>query len=68
MKLYEALKHNVCSFEVPWEVWRLFGRNQQRLEIIVDQVSLGEDIATLSEARKALEWYVDQLGGSVKWK
>ena len=68
MKLHEALKHNVSSFEVPWDVWRLFGEKQKHLEIVVDQVSLGEDTASLEEARNAIAWYVDQLGGTVKWE
>jgi hypothetical protein len=67
MKLHEALKKNTNNFMVPWDVWRLFGEKQKVLEIVGDQVSLGEDVATLEEARNAVAWYVDQLGGKVKW-
>lgn len=68
MKLHEALKHNVSSFEVPFEVWRLFGENQKRLEIVGEEICLGQDFESLEQARKAVAWYVDQLGGKVKWE
>lgn len=45
------------DIEVPYHVWTCFG----------DQASLGEDAKSLDELRKAIEWYVEQLDGKVKW-
>jgi hypothetical protein len=54
--------------EVPWNVWRLFGTQQQRINIVdSNEISLGEDYATLEEARTAIKFYVEQFGGKVKW-
>lgn len=33
-----------------------------------DQASFGKDFGSLQELRTAIQWYVDQLGGTVKWE
>jgi len=68
MKAHEVLKHNIASIEVPFEVWSLFGHQQKHIDFYGDLICLGEDSASLDKARKALAWYVDQLGGKVKWE
>jgi hypothetical protein len=56
------------EIEVPFEVKRVIGGH--RMSIMGEQVSIGSDdcdFVSVSEAREALEWYVNQLGGKVKW-
>ncbi len=66
---YNAIQKIGHSVEVPHGVWTLFpGENVHNLEVLGDQISLGGDYYSLEKARAAIEWYVDQLGGSVKWK
>lgn len=67
MKAYEVVKHNVVEIEVPFEVWVLFGHQQKKIEFLGDYICLGEDSASLERCRTAIAWYVDQLGGKVKW-
>ncbi len=66
MKVYEQLKlqHDV---EVPWEVWRFFGRTAKKFVLAGNAASPGEDFGNIDELRAAVAWYVDQLGGKVKW-
>lgn len=59
----------VSEVEVPWNVWRFIGsENTKRISIHGDQICLGEDYGSLDEVRNAIQWYVEQLGGTVKWK
>lgn len=67
MKLYKRMLESK-DIDVPWESWRFFGKQSQSIGMAGDQASLGEDYGTLSELRVAFEWYVDQLGGKVKWE
>lgn len=67
MKIKEQLKLQK-NIEVPFEVWRMFGKNCKVVTIAGDQASLGEDYGSLQELRSAVQWYVDQLDGKVKWE
>jgi len=54
--------------KAPWAVSRVTGCTE--LSIVGDQVSIGvldSDYVHLAEARTAIEWYVNQLGGTVTW-
>ena len=68
VKIIEQLKLQK-DIEVPWNVWRLFGHCAKRITLHGDQASLTDqgDFANQEELRKAKEYYVDQLGGKVKW-
>lgn len=67
MKLKEQLKLQK-DIEVPFDVWRMFGKNCKVISMSGNQASLGEDFGSLQELRTAIQWYVDQLGGTVKWE
>jgi hypothetical protein len=64
---YKAIQDIGHSVSVPYEVWSLFGSTAKAVEVLGTQISLGEDYAPLENVRSALEWYVGQLGGKVKW-
>lgn len=64
----DNLKNAPPEIPVPWEVWSLWGHAAKRIDFAGDQASLGEDYAKLDRIRFALEWYVDQFGGNVKWE
>jgi hypothetical protein len=66
MKLKEQLKLQK-DIQVPYNVWRMFGDDCKMISIAGNQASLGEDYGTIEDLRNALEFYVDQLGGKVKW-
>lgn len=54
---------------VPWGVSRLIDIPKHGIEILGDQAYLGTgDAGTLEEIREALDWMVEQFGGSVKWE
>jgi hypothetical protein len=57
----------ISEVEVPWRVWTKFGENSKKVFIHGDQLCLGEDYGNLEEVRSAIAWYVEQLGGKVKW-
>lgn len=56
------------KLDVPWHVWRFIGNNSKQIDLAGDQACLGGDFGTLQELRTAVEWYVKQLGGQVKWE
>jgi len=58
------------EIEVPWHVLTKFGESAKKITIIGDQVSLTgvADFGTVGELRKAIEFYIDQLGGKVEWE
>ena len=56
------------DIETPWHVWRFLGTNCKFIKIAGDQASFGEDYGNIEELRKAVEFYVDQLGGEVSWE
>jgi hypothetical protein len=68
MKLKEQLKLQK-DIEVPWHVWRMLGENSKFITLAGNQASLTMegDYGSMEELRAAVEWYVDQLGGKVKW-
>ena len=66
-RLVDRLKEHT-DIEVPYSVWTCFGEKSKVITIAGDQASLGEDYKSLEELRKALDWYVNELGGSVKWQ
>lgn len=67
-KITEQLKLQE-NIEVPWHVWRMFGNCAKRISLHGNQASLTNegDFGNQEELRKAIEFYVDQLGGTVKW-
>lgn len=67
MKLKEQLKLQK-NIEVPYHVWRMFGQNCKVISMAGDQASFGEDFGSLQELRSAVQWYVEELGGKVKWE
>lgn len=66
MKLNEQLKLQK-DIEVPYNVWRMFGEQCKVISLAGDQASFGEDYGKVQELREAVEFYVEQLGGTVKW-
>lgn len=54
------------DIEAPWHVYRYLGNG---VFISGEQASLSNDgdFGKVSELRAAIEWYVDQFGGTVKW-
>jgi hypothetical protein len=67
MKIKEQLKLQK-DIELPWHVWRFFGKQSSSVLVRGDQASFGEDFGSQEELRKAIEWYADQLGGKIKWE
>jgi hypothetical protein len=55
--------------EVPWSVWTCFWDRKPSIDFAGHQASfgIGTDYKNKEEFRKALEWLVDQFGGTVKW-
>jgi len=73
MKLIEAFNEvqKLKVDEVPWEVKRVFPTEGSRgltLEVVGSEVSFGEDFVSIEQARTAVNFLVNQLGGTVKWK
>ena len=66
-KLKQQLKLQK-DIEVPYHVWRFLGTNSKFILVRGDEASLGEDFGKIEELRKAVEFYVDQLGGKIKWE
>lgn len=66
---YVAIQKIGLDIEVPWEVSHVLGA-AKKIMVLDDSVCLGDDTdyCSLLEARTALEWYVQQLGGQVKWE
>jgi hypothetical protein len=67
VKLSEQLTLQ-SDIEVPWNVWRMFGERSKIVTVAGNQASFGEDYGTQEELRYAIEWYADQLGGTIKWE
>ena len=67
-KLHELIKEN-NNIVVPYHVWTVFGDDTKVISYDSGgQASLGCDYKSLTELRNALQWYVEQLGGKVKWE
>jgi hypothetical protein len=60
-------KHTI---EVPWNVWTKFGEQCKVIELMGEHAFLSKDSdsGSLQELRDAVEWYVTELGGKVKWE
>jgi hypothetical protein len=65
---YREIQKIGIETEVPHAVWTCFGPQQKVVSILGDQICMGEDYVSVGKAREALEWYVNQLGGSVQWR
>ena len=55
------------KIEVPYKVYSCFSSSKRDILIYDNTLSLGEDFKSLAEVREAVQWYVEQLGGNVKW-
>jgi hypothetical protein len=64
---YAAIVKMNPDTAVPWHVWRCLGNQQKQISISGTDICLGEDYVSLEQARAAVQWYVEQLGGTVKW-
>lgn len=64
---YKAIQAIGTEVEVPFKIWSMFGQQQKFISILGNDISLGEDYGDLKAARTAIEFYVTQLGGTVKW-
>jgi hypothetical protein len=55
---------------IPYHVWRIMPGHKDCVAVFDDQISIANDgdLVTVDELRKAIEWYVEQLHGEVKWK
>lgn len=60
--------NNPPSIKVPYDVWTTFGENIKNISIAEDQVCFGLDYKSIKDARGAIAWLVDQMGGKVTWK
>lgn len=68
-EIYKAVQKMGYEIEVPWDVaCYLANQESNKICVVGSEVSLGSDYGSLSECRAAIEWYVKQLGGSVKWE
>jgi hypothetical protein len=64
-------KLNEKTKSPPWNVGRCFEGEFLRtfgIQVCGDQICLGEDYVSLSEAREAVEWLASELGGEVEWE
>lgn len=69
MQRYLQIQKIGTEVTVPYEVWVCLHERPTSLHIIGEQVQLGYgDFVSIEQARAALNWYVTQLGGSVKWQ
>lgn len=66
VRIVDVMAKGVPEFPVPYHVSRVFSTETEP-RVFGDQVTFGEDFVSLQEARVALEWYVEQLGGKVEW-
>lgn len=67
LERYNAIQKIGAEVTVPHEVWTCFGEKQKTISIAGTDISLGEDFTSLERVRTAIEFYVKQFGGSVKW-
>lgn len=68
MTINERIKEieKLQKLEVPWQVSRL----GLHVSLFGDQIAFtneGGDYVDVMEARQALDWLIEQLGGKVKW-
>lgn len=67
LEKYKSIQKIGSSIETPWFVYRAFGSPVRAISVTGTEISLGEDFVSVQEARNAVEWYVKNLGRSVKW-
>lgn len=67
LEKFDAIQAIGTVVEVPYDVWRIFVDSQRPISIVGTEISLGEDYVSLDKVRDAIEWYVNQFGGTVKW-
>ncbi len=67
LRKYKAIQKIGTTVEVPWPHSHLLFEGRRKLDIYGDQISLGEDHASVEECQAAITWFVEQLGGKVKW-
>ncbi len=72
IKKFDAVQEIGTTVPIPfYNVSRIVhGSGHKELQIFGQSISLGADgdYASLEECRFAIEWFVKQLGGTVKWK
>ena len=68
MKIIEQVKLQE-DIEAPWHVWTKFGQSAKRITVMGRHIALTDegDFGTIEELREAIGFYVEQLGGTVKW-
>ena len=64
---YKKINKVGTKVDVPFEVWSLFGESGRNISVLGEEISLSGDYASLEKCRKAIAWYVQQLGGKVEW-
>jgi hypothetical protein len=70
MKTIKEILKEENVIEVPWHVWTKFGEQCKHVDLVGEHAFLTNDgdSGTLKELQTAVEWYVTQLGGKVKWE
>lgn len=65
---FKAVQEINAKVSMPWHVMRVLSSDEiKEIEVVGNQISLGQDFVSLEEARSAVKWYVEQLGGTVRW-
>lgn len=65
---FKAVQEINAKVSIPWHVMCILSAGEiKEIEVVGNQISLGSDFASLEEVRVAVAWYVEQLGGTVKW-
>lgn len=67
MKIHEIIAASPEYVKAPHYVVCTFGQQASKILFSGKEVSLAEDFKSLEMQREAIAWYVDQLGGKVKW-
>jgi hypothetical protein len=66
---FDAIQKIGTDHPVSWTVARVFAPELKgQMSISGNEICLGGDYVSIEDARYALEFYVRQLGGSVKWQ
>lgn len=64
-KQIQAVQHR---FKLPFDFWRLACESAKEIEIMGNQITMGQDYLTLEEARGAFDEVVAELGGTITWE
>lgn len=66
---YKKIQRLGYEEKIPWHVAHVLSNEHgSYISVSGSDVSLGEDYVSLEQARKAVEWYANQLGGRIKWE